>query len=217
MERRSKRPSTATGKPMAPRLWPEIPSTKYSCFYPMDRRRGEKRELVPRVHGGASANDRKSTAQSAAATPAKCARSSPDRSAWTIGSGASISSPRTPRYSSTSSYRMRFDEVSAVYALFGSFYVGVRVPAAELAGNPLTLTKAIHIIGGGLAGSEAAWQIARAGVPCRPLRDAAGAPTPAHQTDRLAELVCSNSLKTRAARTPRRGCSRRNCAASIRC
>jgi chlorite dismutase len=31
-------------------------------------------------------------------------------------------------------YEMRFDEVSAVYALFGSFYVGVRVPAAELAG-----------------------------------------------------------------------------------
>jgi chlorite dismutase len=31
-------------------------------------------------------------------------------------------------------YEMRFDEVSAVYALFGSFYVGVRVAAAELAG-----------------------------------------------------------------------------------
>jgi methylenetetrahydrofolate--tRNA-(uracil-5-)-methyltransferase len=54
----------------------------------------------------------------------------------------------------------------------------------------------IHIIGGGLAGSEAAWQIAEAGLPAvlhemRPLR-----PTPAHQTDRLAELVCSNSLKS---------------------
>ena len=32
-------------------------------------------------------------------------------------------------------YEMRFDEVSAIYALFGSFYVGVRVPAAELAGS----------------------------------------------------------------------------------
>jgi methylenetetrahydrofolate--tRNA-(uracil-5-)-methyltransferase len=54
----------------------------------------------------------------------------------------------------------------------------------------------IHIIGGGLAGSEAAWQIAEAGVAAvlyemRPLR-----PTAAHQTDRLAELVCSNSLKS---------------------
>ena len=54
----------------------------------------------------------------------------------------------------------------------------------------------IHVIGGGLAGSEAAWQIARRGLPValhemRPAR-----PTPAHQTDRLAELVCSNSLKS---------------------
>jgi len=54
----------------------------------------------------------------------------------------------------------------------------------------------IHIIGGGLAGSEAAWQVARAGVhvilyEMRPVRQ-----TPAHQTDRLAELVCSNSLKS---------------------
>src|SRR5690242_13831642 len=54
----------------------------------------------------------------------------------------------------------------------------------------------IHIIGGGLAGSEAAWQIARRGRPAvlhemRPARR-----TPAHQTDRLAELVCSNSLKS---------------------
>jgi methylenetetrahydrofolate--tRNA-(uracil-5-)-methyltransferase len=54
----------------------------------------------------------------------------------------------------------------------------------------------IHIIGGGLAGSEAAWQIARRGLPSvlhemRPAR-----PTPAHQTGGLAELVCSNSLKS---------------------
>jgi methylenetetrahydrofolate--tRNA-(uracil-5-)-methyltransferase len=54
----------------------------------------------------------------------------------------------------------------------------------------------IHIIGGGLAGSEAAWQIAEAGLTAvlhemRPAR-----PTAAHQTDRLAELVCSNSLKS---------------------
>src|SRR6266446_10856644 len=54
----------------------------------------------------------------------------------------------------------------------------------------------IHIIGAGLAGSEAAYQIARQGLPVvlyemRPVHR-----TPAHQTDRLAELVCSNSLKT---------------------
>jgi methylenetetrahydrofolate--tRNA-(uracil-5-)-methyltransferase len=54
----------------------------------------------------------------------------------------------------------------------------------------------VHIIGGGLAGCEAAWQIARRGVRAvlyemRPARS-----TAAHRTDRLAELVCSNSLKS---------------------
>ena len=53
----------------------------------------------------------------------------------------------------------------------------------------------IHIIGGGLAGSEAAWQAARCGVPVvlhemRPVRA-----TAVHRTDRLAELVCSNSMR----------------------
>src|SRR3954452_3606475 len=56
--------------------------------------------------------------------------------------------------------------------------------------------QAVHVIGGGLAGSKAAWQIARAGVPVmlhemRPLRM-----TDAHKTDRLAELVCSNSFRS---------------------
>ncbi len=58
------------------------------------------------------------------------------------------------------------------------------------------MSKRIHIIGGGLAGTEAAWQLAKAGLRAtlyemRPLRS-----TPAHQTAWLAELVCSNSLKT---------------------
>src|SRR5215211_5884323 len=54
----------------------------------------------------------------------------------------------------------------------------------------------IHVVGGGLAGSEAAWQIASAGVPVvlhemRPVRG-----TDAHKTDGLAELVCSNSFRS---------------------
>ena len=54
----------------------------------------------------------------------------------------------------------------------------------------------IHVIGGGLAGSEAAWQIARAGVPAvlHEMRPARG--TEAHKTDGLAELVCSNSFRS---------------------
>ena len=56
--------------------------------------------------------------------------------------------------------------------------------------------KEVHIVGGGLAGSEAAWQIAQSGVPVllhemRPARS-----TDAHRTDGLAELVCSNSFRS---------------------
>ncbi len=55
----------------------------------------------------------------------------------------------------------------------------------------------IHIIGGGLAGSEAAWQLAQAGIKVRlsEMRGS-GEMTPAHQTDGLAELVCSNSFRS---------------------
>lgn len=59
------------------------------------------------------------------------------------------------------------------------------------------MTQKIHIIGGGLAGSEAAWQLAEAGVTVRlsEMRGT-GERSPAHQTDGLAELVCSNSFRS---------------------
>src|ERR1700687_5993179 len=57
-------------------------------------------------------------------------------------------------------------------------------------------TESVHIVGAGLAGSEAAWQVAQSGVPVvlhemRPIRM-----TEAHRTDGLAELVCSNSFRS---------------------
>ena len=58
------------------------------------------------------------------------------------------------------------------------------------------MTDGITIIGGGLAGSEAAWQAANAGVKVRLVEMRGVKPTPVHQTDDLAELVCSNSLKS---------------------
>jgi methylenetetrahydrofolate--tRNA-(uracil-5-)-methyltransferase len=63
------------------------------------------------------------------------------------------------------------------------------------------MIKPVHVIGGGLAGSEAAWQVAEAGVPVvlhemRPVRG-----TDAHKTDGLAELVCSNSFRSDDAET----------------
>lgn len=54
----------------------------------------------------------------------------------------------------------------------------------------------IHIIGGGLAGSEAAWQIAQAGVPVVLHEMRPAQTTAAHRTGGLAELVCSNSLRS---------------------
>lgn len=53
----------------------------------------------------------------------------------------------------------------------------------------------VHVIGGGLAGSECAWQIARAGVPVVLHEMRPEVKTPAHQTEGLAELVCSNSFR----------------------
>ena len=59
----------------------------------------------------------------------------------------------------------------------------------------------VHVVGGGLAGSEAAWQLARAGVPVilHEMRGVKG--TDAHKTDGLAELVCSNSFRSDDAET----------------
>src|SRR5512139_3788444 len=67
------------------------------------------------------------------------------------------------------------------------------LPVAPMTGPQ---SKTVHIVGAGLAGSEAAWQVARAGVPVvlhemRPDRM-----TEAHRTDGLAELVCSNSFRS---------------------
>ena len=56
--------------------------------------------------------------------------------------------------------------------------------------------KSVIIAGGGLAGSEAAWQLAERGVAVTLYEMRPSTPTPAHKTDRLAELICSNSLKS---------------------
>src|SRR5262249_38565309 len=70
------------------------------------------------------------------------------------------------------------------------------LPQAMRYYHPMSTIDPVHVIGGGLAGSEAAWQLSRAGVPVvlhemRPVRM-----TEAHLTAGLAELVCSNSLRS---------------------
>ncbi len=62
-------------------------------------------------------------------------------------------------------------------------------------------SKPVHVIGGGLAGSEAAWQIASRGIPVVVHEMRGVKETPAHKTDGLAELVCSNSFRSDDAET----------------
>jgi methylenetetrahydrofolate--tRNA-(uracil-5-)-methyltransferase len=58
------------------------------------------------------------------------------------------------------------------------------------------MVEAVNVVGGGLAGVEAAWQAAEAGVKVRLYEMRPTTQTPAHRTDKLAEIVCSNSLKS---------------------
>jgi chlorite dismutase len=117
---------------MAPRLWPEIPGAKYACFYPMDRRRGESKNWYEE-----SLADRQRMMEKHGAIGRRYAGEVRQIISGSIGLddwewGVDLFS-EDPAIFKRLIYEMRFDEVSAVYALFGSFYVGVRVPAAELA------------------------------------------------------------------------------------
>ena len=74
-------------------------------------------------------------------------------------------------------------------------YLPLRATSVVMTGTK-SFSETVHIIGAGLAGSEAAWQVARSGIPVtmhemRPVRM-----TEAHRTDGLAELVCSNSFRS---------------------
>ena len=116
---------------MASRLFPEIPPAKYLCFYPMDRKRGEANNwyMVPMrrapAHDARARHDR----------PALCGRvrqiitGSIGFDDWEWGVDLFADDPTVFK---KLIYEMRFDEVSAVYALFGTFYIGVRSSAANL-------------------------------------------------------------------------------------
>ena len=118
---------------MAPRLWPEIPAAKYACFYPMDRRRGEAKNWYEE-----SLADRQRMMEKHGMIGRRYAGEVRQIISGSIGLddwewGVDLFA-EDPAIFKRLIYEMRFDEVSAVYALFGSFYVGVRVLAADLAG-----------------------------------------------------------------------------------
>jgi len=116
---------------MRPRLFPEIPPQRYACFYPMDRRRGEdknwyKLSIEERARQMA---DHGMIGRRYAGQVKQIISGSIGFDDWEWGVDLFADEPLVFK---KLIYEMRFDEVSAVYALFGHFYVGVRVPAAQL-------------------------------------------------------------------------------------
>jgi hydrogen peroxide-dependent heme synthase len=116
---------------MAPRLWPEIPDSKYLCFYPMDRRRGESANWyrAPMEERQRMMHEHGLVGRRYAGQVRQVISGSIGFDDWEWGVDLFAEDPLVFK---KLIYEMRFDEVSAVYALFGSFYVGLRVPAAQL-------------------------------------------------------------------------------------
>lgn len=118
---------------MAPRLWPEIPPAKYLCFYPMDRRRGESVNWYtePMADRKRMMHEHGMVGRRYAGEVRQIITGSIGFDDWEWGVDLFAEDPLVFK---KLIYEMRFDQVSAVYALFGAFLVGLRVPAAGLAG-----------------------------------------------------------------------------------
>jgi chlorite dismutase len=116
---------------MHPRLYPEIPPNRYACFYPMDRRRGEEKNwyTLPIEERARLMNEHGLVGRRYAGEVKQIISGSIGCDDWEWGVDLFADDPLAFK---KLIYEMRFDEVSAVYALFGQFYVGVRVPAAAL-------------------------------------------------------------------------------------
>jgi chlorite dismutase len=115
----------------APRLWPEIPQRRYLCFYPMNKFRGENknwysepiqtRQKMMREHG--------LIGRHYAGRVTQVISGSIGFDDWEWGVDLFADDPLVFK---KLVYEMRFDEASAVYGLFGSFFVGLRFPAVHL-------------------------------------------------------------------------------------
>jgi chlorite dismutase len=118
---------------MAPRLFPEIPAAKYICFYPMDRKRAEEKNWyqVPMAERQRMMHDHGMIGRRYADRVRQIISGSIGFDDWEWGVDLFADDPLVFK---KLIYEMRFDEVSAVYALFGPFYVGVRVPPSGLSG-----------------------------------------------------------------------------------
>jgi len=116
---------------MRSRLYPEMPKHRYLCFYPMDRRRGEDKNwyTLPIEERARQMNEHGLVGRRYAGEVKQIITGSIGFDDWEWGVDLFADEPLVFK---KLIYEMRFDEVSAVFALFGHFYVGVRCPAASL-------------------------------------------------------------------------------------
>ena len=116
---------------MAPRLTPPMPPHKYLCFYPMDKKRGESRNWysVPIDQRRQMMREHGLIGRRFAGRVRQIISGSIGFDDWEWGVDLFADDPLVFK---ELIYEMRFDEASAAYALFGPFYISLRLPAAEL-------------------------------------------------------------------------------------
>jgi peroxiredoxin len=117
---------------MAPRLFPAIPEAKYLTFYPMDRKRGEATNwyTVPFADRQRMMHDHGMIGRRYGDVVKQIISGSIGMDDWEWGVDLFADDPVVFK---KLIYEMRFDEVSAVYALFGQFFLGIRLPIQNLA------------------------------------------------------------------------------------
>ncbi|MEZ5354364.1 MAG: hydrogen peroxide-dependent heme synthase [Bryobacteraceae bacterium] len=118
-------------KAMEPRLYPAIPAHKYICFYPMNRLRGEQKNwyTVPFAERARMMHEHGMVGRKYADHVRQIITGSIGFDDWEWGVDLFSDDPLQFK---KLIYEMRFDEVSAVYALFGMFYVGIRRQPEQL-------------------------------------------------------------------------------------
>jgi len=116
---------------MHPRLFPDIPPNRYVCFYPMNRLRGEDKNwyTLPIEERARQMSEHGLVGRRYAGEVKQIITGSIGFDDWEWGVDLFADDPMVFK---KLIYEMRFDHVSAVYALFGQFFVGVRCPAAGL-------------------------------------------------------------------------------------
>jgi chlorite dismutase len=118
---------------MAPRLFPAVPEARYLCFYPMDRKRGEQANwyTVPFAERQRMMHEHGLIGRRYGDVVKQIISGSIGMDDWEWGVDLFADDPVVFK---KLIYEMRFDEVSAVYALFGQFYISVRLPIEKLGG-----------------------------------------------------------------------------------